>query len=60
MKTSTILSIVSGVGSVALAGIGAVSGIISKKEADAAQTEKINKAVADALANRALESGSEV
>ena len=60
MKTSTILTIVSGVGSVALAGVSAVCSLVSKKEADQAQTDKINKAVADALANRALETGSEM
>lgn len=61
MKKSTILTIVSGVGSIALAGLGAAISLVSKKEADDAQTEKINKAVADALANsQALESGSEM
>lgn len=60
MKTSIILTIVSGVGSIALAGVSAVCSLVTKKETDQAQTEKINKAVAEALANQALESGSEM
>lgn len=60
MKTSTILTIVSGVGSIALAVVSAVCSLVTKKETDQAQTEKINKAVAEALANQALESGSEM
>lgn len=60
MKLSTGLSIASGIGSVLLAGLGAAISLVSRKEADDAQTEKINKAVAEALANQALEPGSEM
>ena len=55
MKASTGWSIAAGIGSVLVAGISAVGALVTKKENDAAQTDKINKAVADALANRALE-----
>ena len=60
MKASTRWSIAAGIGSVLVAGISAVGALVTKKENDAAQTDKINKAVAEALANQALESGSEM